>query len=161
MDNALVLDEVYDVWFTPFWQTHLGYAILVGLGICLLLAFYGIMRFIRARRESCNVRSIRRLHALAEKVKKGPIEARKVYQEMTDTIKTYTCWRYGLPRGITDYELTSLLADKVEGHQDMLGRIIADAQMAKFGRVETLKAQVQNDIDSVISFIEVTAKSKP
>ena len=63
---------------------------------------------------------------------------------------------------MTDYELTALLAnvDCEKTRQDDVRRIITDAQMIKFGRVEALKSQVQHDIAAVITFIEQTAHRK-
>src|SRR5262245_61969268 len=109
--GELVLDDVYDVWLTSFWQTPLGYA-LIGLFILMALAFlYLLFRLIQARRGTIKEQSLRALRTLAEKSKKGSIETKKVYQELTGTIKVYARWRYGLPRGMTDYELTSLLLE--------------------------------------------------
>ena len=161
MHNELQLDDVYDVWLTPFWQTPVGYAILIGVALSGLLMVYAIVSAIKARRGSTKERSLRALRALSEKVKKNQLDARRVYQELTGIIKSYAQWRYGLPRGMTDYELTTLLeavnCDKK--HQDEMRRIIADAQTVKFGRLEVLKSHVYNDIGVVISFVEVTAKS--
>lgn len=160
-NHALQLDDVYDVWLTPFWQTPVGYAILIGLALGGILLVYGLVAVLKARRGSTKERSLRALRALSEKVKKNQLDAKKVYQELTGIIKSYAQWRYGLPRGMTDYELTTLLegvnCDKK--HQDEVRRIIADAQTAKFGRLEVLKSHVCNDIAAIISFVEVTAKS--
>ena len=160
--EEMVLDDVYDVWLTPFWQTPLGYAILTLLAIGALALLYGLYKAIKARRGSTKEQSLRSLRALAEKYKKGSIETKKVYQELTGTIKLYTRWRYGLPRGMTDYELTALLAtvDCERPQQEEVKRIVTDAQTIKFGRVEALKSQVQHDIAMVVSFIEHTANSK-
>ncbi len=160
--QELVLDDVYDVWFTPFWQTPVGYGILIVLVFALLALLYVIFKLLGARRGSTKEQSLRSLRALAEKYKKGSIETKKVYQELTGTIKLYTQWRYDLPRGMTDYELTALLAnvDCEKKRQDDVRRIVTDAQMIKFGRVEALKSQVQHDIAAVVTFIEQTAHRK-
>ena len=63
---------------------------------------------------------------------------------------------------MTDYELTTLLesVDCDKQHKHDIMRILTDAQTVKFGKVEALKSTVLNDMSTVISFIEITAKSK-
>jgi hypothetical protein len=160
--QELVLNDVYDVWLTSFWHTPLGYA-LIGFSILTALALlYLFFRLIQARRGTTKEQSLRALRALAEKSKKGSIETKKVYQELTGAIKLYSQWRYGLPRGMTDYELTSLLAEAgcEKMQQAHVCRIMTEAQIVKFGRIEALRSQVQQDIATVITFIEETAHGK-
>jgi len=155
----LVLDDVYGIWFTPFLQTPLGYAILI-LSILLgMLAAYACFRFFRNRARTPKERALRALKSLEMQVKKGSVDPRKMYQSLTDIIKEYARWRYEMPRGMTDYELTVLLENtdsKTALYKDIM-RILIDAQTIKFGKREALKATVQNDITNVISFIEATA----
>ncbi len=161
-NQELVLDEVYGIWATPFWQTWVGCGILFLVTGVFAAVCYALYKSIKARRGSTKEQSLRALHTLAEKAKKGTGETKKIYQELTGIIKSYAQWRYGLPRGMTDYELTTLLVDVgcEKAQQETVHRIIADAQMVKFGRVEALKSQIQQDISAVISFIEQTAKTK-
>lgn len=162
MENELILDDVYDVWFTSFWQTPIGYAILFLLVALGLLLLYGIITIVQRRRATTKERSLRALQLLAAKVKKGNMETKKVYQELTSTLKLYSQWRYELPQGMTDYELMTVLesADCPKAQQHAMVRIITDAQTVKFGQVAALKSQIHDDIKTVICFVEETATSK-
>ncbi len=161
--QELVLDDVYDVWYTSFWQTSLGYAILIGLAVAAIIFAYVLTKIIIGYMQGTTKdRALRALNLLAERVKRNHVDSRKVYQELTDTIKSYTRWRYGIPRGVTDYELTALLADAgcEKEHQEHMQRIVADAQAVKFGRIDALRQQVQKDIADVVLFIQETGEYK-
>ena len=109
--QELILDDVYgvDVAFTSFWQTSLGYVTLVGICLAVLGLLYGIIRGYRSyRKGTTKDQAVRKLQSLAQKVKNNSIDSKKVYQELTGTIKSYLQWRYDMPRGATDYELTAL-----------------------------------------------------
>ena len=160
--QEIALDDVYDVWLTSFWQTPVGYAVLALLLLTLLGSAYALYAWLQARRGSTKERSLRALKSLALKWKNNQVDAKKAYEELTRVVKSYAQWRFGMPRGMTDYEFTSLLAgvscDKK--HCENLEKIIADAQSVKFGQSDVLKSHVQQDIEAVISFIEDTARSQ-
>lgn len=157
MQQELILDDIYDVWYTSFWQTPVGYGILFLL-LCASVSMIIISIFwLRARRGSYKEQALRNLRQLYTKAQKGG-ESKKIYQELTRIIKVYTQCHYGLPRGLTDYELTAMLdslgCDKQQ--QDDLRRIFMDAQMVKFGAAVTARVHLEKDIGSAISFIQIT-----
>ncbi len=161
--QELILDDVYgvDVAFTSFWQTSLGYVTLVGICLAVLGLLYGIIRGYRSyRKGTTKDQAVRKLQSLAQKVKNNSIDSKKVYQELTGTIKSYLQWRYDMPRGATDYELTALLGatESDQAARKEVQRIIADAQVIKFGRMVTLREQVLKDITDSIAFVELTGK---
>lgn len=161
--EELVLQEVYDVWFTSFWQTLPGYGTLCIIALSVFCLGYACMRAIRIYRRGTNKdEALRNLQALSGRVSKGHIELRKVYQELTDIVKSYAQWRYSLPRGMTDYELISGLQEA--GCQDTMRanieRIVIDAQAVKFGQLDAPKEQVLHDIALTASFIEVAGERK-
>jgi len=156
--QELALNEVYEVWYTSFWQTLPGYAILTILGISIPLLGYLVFRMVRAYQEGTSKdRALRNLQSLTKKVQTGTGDMRGVYQELTDIIKGFAQWRYLLPHGTTDYELVSLLKEVgcTKSHRTGIERIMVDAQGVKFGGVMTPKEQVVKDITTVTSFIEV------
>lgn len=155
--EELVLNEVYDVWYTSFWQTLPGYGILTILGISIPLLGYGIYRLVAAYRIGTSKdKALRCLKALAERVRNGTNDIRGVYQELTDILKGFAQWRYVIPQGTTDYELMSLLkkAGCSSIHCQGVERIMIDAQGVKFGQVLAPKGQVLKDIEAVAAFIE-------
>ena len=156
--QELFLNEVYGVWYTSFWQTLPGYAILIMLGITIPLLGFVIYKMVRAYQEGTSKdKALRCLKALSSKVRTGTADMRGVYQELTDIIKGYAQWRYLIPSGTTDYELVSLLKNVGCSPQHCAGieRIMVDVQGVKFGRVMTPKEQVLKDITTVTSFVEV------
>lgn len=159
--DEIVLNEVYDVWFTSFWQTLPGYAILIILGLIVFCLIYAITRAVQVyRRGTSKDAALRNLRSLSLRVSKGQVELRKVYQELTDIVKSYAQWRYTLPRGMTDYELITWLKDVgcVEEQRQHIERIVSDAQAVKFGRFDAPKEQVLTDISLATSFVEVAGE---
>ncbi len=157
MMEELVLNEVYGVWPTSFWQTLPGYAILTILGISVPLLGVIIFKAIRAYQEGTSKdKALRSLAALSKKVQDGTSDMRMVYQELTDIIKGFAHWRYVIPYGTTDYELLSLLkqVDCTAQQRSGIERIMVDAQGVKFGKALAPKEQVLNDITTVVSFVE-------
>ena len=156
--QQLNLEEVYDVWYTSFWQTLPGYAILVILGISIPLLGYVIYKLVRAYQEGTSKdRALRSLQSLARQVQTGTADMCSVYQELTAIIKGFAQWRYFVPQGTTDYELVILLkaVGCTQQHRKGIERIMIDAQGVKFGQVMTLKEQIIKDIGTVTTFVEV------
>lgn len=158
----LVLDDVYDIWYTSFWQTPLGYAILIFLALVLFLSAWGVYKLIENYRASTKERTLRQLRALAEKVRQGRYQPKRVYQQLTDAVKSYITWHYSLPRGTTDSEVIIMLKSTTSTpeRQEQVKKVFDDAQRIKFGPTEDLQTQAEADIASMISFVEETAKSK-
>ena len=90
----LVLDDVYGIWVTPFLQTPVGYAILLVTSFLSILGAYACFRYFKMRQGTPPERALRTLKALMQKVEKGTVEPKRVYQEVTGTIKSYVHWRY-------------------------------------------------------------------
>lgn len=159
--EELVLNEVYDVWYTSFFQTLPGYAILTILAFIVFSVGYLMVRALQIYRKGTSKdAALRSLQALSARVSQGPVELRKVYRELTDIMKSYSQWRYALPRGMTDYEVVSQLKE-VGCQDDMrkeIERIISDAQAVKFGRLDAPKEQVLSDIAAVTAFIRVAGE---
>ena len=145
--EQLILDDVYDVYFTSFWQTWLGCAILILLVSVFLMMLYGLIRYYR--RGSRKDQVLKALRAL-----EGESDSKKVYRELIGVIKWYAQWRFGVPKGATDYELTQLLTD------EKIQKIIIDAQAVKFGHAVVLKEVMQKDIVTSITFIEETIEEE-
>lgn len=152
----LILDDVYDVWFTSFWQTWPGYVILVLLVVGVLFGLYFAIKAIKKYRLGTSKDSaLRRLSELCKHVELHNTDLRSVYQELTDITKSYCQWRFRMPRGMTDYELLNLLqhTDSSQDHQKEVERVVTDVQAVKFGPVEPSKKQVIKDLEAIIEFI--------
>ncbi len=159
--KEVLLDDVYDIWYTSFWQTWVGYAILLALLLGGILLLCGLIKTLYFQRwGSTKERALRRLKGLSKKVEHKSIASKKVYQELTDTMKSYAQSQYEMPHGMTDFEFTSWLAGVgcTKEHCNDITRIVSDAQAVKFGFARILKKQVQKDIKVLISFIEETGK---
>ena len=155
--NELILDDVYDVWFTSFWQTWPGYAILITSVVVTVFVLYSIVKVIaRYRRGTRKDRALRHLAGLMKRVEHEEVPARFIYREITDTAKRFSEWRYHLPRGMTDAELVSSLKEyhTAQNPAPTLEDVISHAQSVKFGHVVASKQQILEDIAAVISFIK-------
>jgi hypothetical protein len=160
--QELVLNEVYDIWPTSFWQTLPGYAILAILGIGIFLLGYAIYKMVIAYQEGTSKdKALRSLKELSKKVQSsGTSDSRGVYQELTDIIKGFARWRYLIPLGTTDYELVDTLKEVGCTKEQCQGveRIMIDAQGVKFGQSLAPKDQVLKDIEVVTLFVEVAGE---
>ncbi len=155
--QELNLDDIYDVWYTSFWQTLPGYVILIILCMTIVIGVYLIVRLVNHYRIGTSKdKALRHLRELSKQITNKKVEVDKGYQMLTDVTKRYVQWRYSMPQGMTDYELIAWLedADTSYGHKQNIERIIIDAQVIKFGRVVASKKHVLNDIETVASFIE-------
>jgi hypothetical protein len=153
------LDDVYDVWTTSFWQTFIGKITIVAGIVGAILLCYGIYKLIKKYRvQSTKERALQGLRMLKQRVEKADQDSKKVYQLLTEHIKTYTQWRFHLAKGLSDYELMSALSNhELSAHnQEELRRIMSQAQAIKFGLAVAQRAQMKHDIDTVISFITST-----
>lgn len=161
MQSELHLDDVYDIWYTSFWQTPLGYGILILLSLIACLIIFGIVWLIKRYKESPKERSIRQLRALAEQAKKGKPQ-KKIYQELTHIMKTYLQSMYDLPQGITDNEVLPLLVAQgyEKEHIHTVQNIFEAAQQIKFGVENESGTRVEQDIAVMRLFIEKPLKSK-
>jgi hypothetical protein len=161
--EELSLNEVYGVWYTSFWQTLPGYAILTIIALTVCCLTYLIVRAVNVyRRGTSKDEALCNLRILQDRVSKGQIDLRKVYQELTNIVKSYSQWRYAMPRGMTDYELIVWL-NKVECQGALRGdieRIMSDAQAVKFGQFNAPKERILHDIAMTISYIEVAGEPK-
>ena len=155
--DQLVLDEVYDIVDTSFWRTLPGYGVLF-LGVILLgLASYGILRVVKNYwRGTSKDRALKNLRKLSAQVESGQSELKAVYQRLTMIAKGFTQWRYGMPRGATDYEFITYLnsTENPLKSRKEVERVFSEAQVVKFGQLEVPKEQVLRDIEAVRFYIE-------
>ncbi len=155
------LDDVYNVWITSFWQTFLGKISIIMSIVCTALLCYALFKLITYyRKQSTKDRVLNGLRTLKQKVEKNDQDPRKVYQGLTDSIKIYAQWRFGVAQGLSDYELmTALSAQKEDAKsEEELRRILGQAQVIKFGLAAAQRTQMKDDIDTVITFINRTEK---
>lgn len=156
------LDEVYGVIVTSFWQTVLGkIVVLVGV-VGALFLLYALFKWIkRYRALSTKERALHTLKALKHKVEKSDQDPKKVYLALTDTIKMYAQWRFGIERGLSDYELMAALNSQgqTSSLEESLRRIMSQAQVVKFGLVPAQRTQMKEDIDTVMGFIVATEQA--
>ena len=148
--QELLLDDVYDIVPTSFWQTPVGYGILIVTGILIIAIFAYIV--ILLRKVSTADQAIKELRILEKES-----DSKRLYTELTAVIKRYLGWRYGILPSVTDYELTLFLEEQGEKEME---RIITDAQTVKFGYGVVLKDAMKKDIAHSIAFIEATAKEE-
>lgn len=161
--QELQLEEVYGIWYTSFWRTPVGMASLIGLFLLALLLLYVLMKAIQVYRlGSTKDQALRMLRALNQKIERNQLTTTRAYQELTTILKGYARWRFEMPRGVTDYELTTWLAHAgCEKEQcSGVGRVMADAQAIKFGAATTLKKQAQEDVLLIISFVEAAGEKQ-
>ena len=153
------LDDVYEVWTTSLWQTQVGKLLILAsimgaLGLCY--ALFKLIKYYRI--QSTKDRALYGLRALKQKIERTEEDPRHVYQRLTDIIKMYAQWRFGLAHGLSDYELMTALGSfqKDLKKEEGLQRIMGQAQVIKFGLAGAQRAQMKEDIETVIAFIATT-----
>lgn len=158
------LDDVYDIWVTSFWETFAGKMSIVASIVGSIFVCYGLFKLIRYyRKQSTKDRVLHTLYLLKQKIEKSNQDPKKVYQGLTDSIKMYAQWRFGVAHGLSDYELMTVLSAQEKGvkSEEGLRRILGQAQAIKFGLAAAQRTQMKEDIDTVITFIKRTEKEIP
>jgi hypothetical protein len=161
--QELQLEEVYGIRYTSFWRTPIGTASLIGTFLLALLLLYVLMRAIQIYRlGSKKDQALRMLRVLNQKLERNQLTTSRAYQELTTILKGYARWRYDMPRGVTDYELTTWLthAGCEKGQCSGVERVMADAQAIKFGAATAPKKQAQEDVLLIISFVEAVGEKQ-
>lgn len=150
--QELVLDDVYDIIFTSFWQTIPGYGILIFLTVVLLSVLVGSYYLIvRYRQGTVKDQILVQLSRLVRECTE--YNGVQTYQELTTLLKRYAHWRFDVSKGVTDYELVYDLAVNQE-QKELLKRVVSDAQAIKFGAKKSSVKQLVADIQAVRMFIE-------
>ncbi len=154
--TQLDLPEVYGIWTTSFWQTEVGYGILIFIGVSILLGGLWILRRSMLSKNKFPAPLLRRLKMLSEKKFSSREQYYQAYQELTDSLKCYMQGVYkGTPRGITDWELIEEVKKRGydEATQRRLNELIEHAQGVKFAHQTVLEKHIKSDIMYTISFI--------
>lgn len=150
------LEEVYDIWKTPFFKTNLGIALIILFFVFFLLLFYLIYRYFKRRSLQDPKRLNSELKKLQNKLPEGKEEINKLYLQVSNILKKYILYSFDIDQGMTDKEIIKYMkkyhANLVDKFQ--LSRIFNKAQHVKFSLKRDTISDIYNDIHLAISFIE-------
>lgn len=155
-DTQLNLPEVYGVWPTSFWQTEIGYGILILVAVSVCIASVWVLKSYFSSKNKFPAPLLKRLKVLSEKQLSSREQYHKAYEELTDILKYYMQSLYKeIPRGITDWELIEEIRKKgynktIQAH---LNELVEHAQGVKFAHQTVLEKHIKSDIMHTISFI--------
>ena len=161
MESNPILDfyDIYEYYSTPYWQKPWFYVsaiFLVGLLIGLLV-FY--IWFKRRHLMAPWDWAFNELARLSKKSLQTKDDIKRYYFELTRIIKTYLAKRYDWNiYNKTDDELVMFLEEK-KFNADliaMLKKTAEGAQWIKFANETALKAQIDQDLQTVKTLIEQT-----
>ncbi len=168
MEKPLILDPVYGIWYTPWWQTSFGCAVLVLIGVsCLMLVVYGIKKWYTTYALRPEVWAIKQLAQIRKNVTENRQSNEKAYVLVTAVLKGYLASRYSMPmQALTDTECLVLLEAQVHRSNEhaknafeLLVTIIRRAQQVKFAASQCLIEQTQDDITNAMLFVDYTEHS--
>lgn len=155
------LPEVYGIWPTSFWQTGVGYGILILSGVGILCASAFFVYYYTALSQRFPAPLLRRLMVLSGKKFKTNDEYYSAYSELTAVLKNYVKKLYPeIQQGSTDWQMFQYLSakgvDKEVGER--LYKLIEHAQAVKFAHQSVVEKNLKEDIAYATSFIEKTSK---
>jgi hypothetical protein len=158
--SELILNEIYDIWYTPWWQISYGYGIILVLGLVGLI-FCGVcVYWFKKRSLTPQQKAIKELRALTLRAITDHKSIQQIYAEMTASLKKYIAARYRSSlHGSTDYECIILLK-KLLGQDSLIvpiENLMRTAQEVKFARTMVLVKQIKEDIAGAMLFIERTS----
>lgn len=160
---------LYDIVGTvhvPFWQTNVFYGTVIAVIVCAAALFIAYM--IKRYRNRAIVLSIdeQAKQELQLLQKNGLVNAQKgkeFYLRLTEIIKNYLHGRYGIEsHGKTDQELLEVV--KTLGFDEQilndLQSIFSGMTVIKFANMHGAQAQLEQDWQRSLSFVQKTAPRK-
>jgi len=158
--HKIDLDEVYGIWFVPWWQQVPIYKLLVVIFV-ITITFILFVMWVRFLRYQYWYTARKKIKFLIDQHKHQKIRASELYRELLHELKQFIEIRYELAAtSLTDYELLYLLKNRdTINHADLLTAVIVHAETIKFGTYNPINNQeIQEDLNHALRFIE---QSKP
>lgn len=155
-NKEIILDEVYDIIPTSFWQTWVGYLAIAGIALASLLFVFLIVKLILWYTQTPANKAKKQLLNLRKNLDK-PYLSKTVYTQLILILKQYITSRFQIKFvGLTDTEIIEQLklADCPKNLIDQLKPVIDHAQVAKFGYSEIEKKSIEHDINGTLNFVE-------
>ena len=168
MQQLPLLDDVYDIWYTPWWQMPLGYGtIIIVSSIIIILSAYRVKNWYNRFLLQPERQAIKQLSCLYKEISEKNKNAQVVYPVVTTVLKKYIAKRYQLTtQGATDSECIMILeniSEQVNKNTyvdkeiiELFSQLMNNAQKVKFGYYEISSKQVQDDITNALLFVERT-----
>lgn len=158
--NKIDLEEIYGIWFVPWWQQIPLFKMLVVLFIIAITIFIFVM-WVRFLRYQYWYVARKKIKFLIEQHKHQKIRTADLYRELLHILKQFIEIRYELAvLSLTDYELLYFLkkVDKIN-HIDLLTGLIVHAETIKFCHYQQFNNhEIEEDLNYALLFIE---QSKP
>jgi hypothetical protein len=160
-----VLEEVYDIWLTSFWQTDAFYAILGILGISGFILSFLLWFWLRRKAPTKRMLKARIISRLDKLLKKqncskqyGKDDYKSIYSELTYLLKEFFLLTVNnLSQGMTDSDMLDNISKMAQPKvAQALQAVLQRAGRIKFasGHDESMNGkQVCEDINTVLSFV--------
>jgi len=158
IEPEFVLNEVYGIWYTPFYKTYLGiFIISLIIIIFLILLFFTLKKIIPIIfRKTPFKEALYQLNKL--KIDNTIfIKQKEFYEKITTILKNYIIKVFNIEnKGITDSELINFIKIKSNIEDIMvidIEKLLERANLAKFAN-KNFQEFIINDINLVINFIK-------
>lgn len=149
--------EIYGYWHIPWWQNSLFKYLGWGITFLLLsgLIFVIIYRYKGKKILKPWEKAIQQLNKL--KIEAVEANASKAYTKLIDIVKNYGKERFGFSLSLTENELQEKIADIIQAPlREKLNEVIIHATQAKYASAAYLFESIQQDIETVLSFVSLT-----
>lgn len=159
MENNIDFYDIYDFYYTPFWET--AWFKLIIIVFALALIGIGIYLFIKRKKRALAPWEIalQELEKLSLDNCRSSDEYKKFYFGLSHIFKSYLNKRFAWnTEDKTDDELISWLEQQNLAPEmlEMLKKMSSGALWIKYANVTALKSQAQEDLKTVTLIIEHT-----
>ncbi len=161
MEQSINFYEIYDYYTPPFWQTTWFMIALLALVIGIILVLYFMLR--KKKKIPAWTIALQRLNGLSSNKFQTQSDFKLFYFNLTSTLKNYLHERFGFTiLDKTDDELVDWLElQKFDPLIiDTLKKIVSNAVLVKFAKLETLAANAQEDLNRAQSIVTKTIPQK-
>lgn len=164
--NDRGLYDIYGIDYVPFWQTNsffwgiLIFVIVFVCGIGILFLKYWLRR--KAQMTPWQV-ALEQLNALVVTEALSPVEAKRYYFVLTNSMKTYMVLRYQWNvMHLTDQECIDFITKSSldSAFKQPLCRLFDDATLIKFADQKAAALLLKNHIDAMRALIHATIPHK-
>jgi hypothetical protein len=157
--SPLMLEDVYSIWYEPWWQQVPVIKILVAVIIALLMLSIYLV-YAHFLKLSYWYSAQKKIAVLIDKNKHNKLSITAVYIQLISVLKYYIEMRYNITvQNLTDTELLYYLKkiDTID-NIELLTPIIMHAEGIKFGCRSLEKNKIHEDLQHAHNFI---VRSKP
>lgn len=158
-NSKIVLDEVYTIWYTPWWKTNTGIFLII-LGVLLSITLLSLLVYYLLNYKNRHWKKpVKDINKLMLQAQNNKINTKEAYFNLIKILKKFIQNNFKLNTwDLTDLELAKLVNNLSidKKNKDLLIPVFNNAVKAKFASASIAQDLVMQDLNNVILFIKNT-----